>query len=161
MANQIVFLPGAGGRPGFWKPAADAISLPVAKVLIGWPGFGDVPEDPAVMKLTDLADYVFNQVQQPMYLVAQSMGGVVAILMTLKRPKLIEKLVLVGSSGGVDMVQFNGEDWRADYLKELPETAPTWFVDDRTDITHSLNSIQAPTLLMRGQDDHIQPLCCG
>ena len=157
MADQIVFLPGAGGRAGFWKPVADAIELPLAKVLIGWPGFGDVPADPAVTKLTDLVDYVFNQVQQPMYLVAQSIGGVVAMLMALKRPQLIEKLVLVGTSGGVDMTQFSGEDWRPDYLRDLPETAPTWFVDDRTDVTHSLSSIQAPTLLMRGEDDHTSP----
>ena len=51
----------------------------------------------------------------------------------------------------------SGEDWRADYLKEVPETAPTWFVDDRTDVTHSLSSTQAPTLLMRGEDDHTSP----
>ena len=157
MANQIVFLPGAGGRADFWAPVADIINLPVKKVLVGWPGFGDIPHDPAVSKLTDLVDFVLNQVHDPAYVVAQSMGGVVALLMALKQPKLVEKLVLAGTSGGIDMTQFNAEDWRPDYTKGLPETAPSWFVDDRTDVTSSLGSVQTPTLVIRGEDDRISP----
>ncbi len=125
MANQVGFLPREGGRAGFWKPIADAINLPLAKVLFGWPGFGDVLADAPVTKLTDLVDYVFKQIPRPMYLVAQLMGCIVAILMALKRPTLIEKLVLVGTSDGINMAQFNGEEWRADYLKKLPEAATT------------------------------------
>lgn len=60
-----------------------------------------------------------------MYLVAQLMGGIVAILMALKRPTLIENLVLVGTSDGINMAQFNDEEWRADYFKKLPEAATT------------------------------------
>ena len=60
-----------------------------------------------------------------MYLVAQLMGGIVANLMALKRPTLIENLALVGTSDGTNMAQFNGEEWRADYLKKLPEAATT------------------------------------
>ena len=60
LANQIGFLPRDGRRAGFWKPIADAINLLVAKVLIGWPGFGDVLADPPVTKLTNLVDYVFK-----------------------------------------------------------------------------------------------------
>ncbi len=157
MADQIVFLPDAGGRAGFWKPVAEAIGLPLKQVFLGWPGFGDTPPDPSVSKLTDLVDFVFKKVQQPMHIVAQSMGGVVALLMALEQPDLIEKLVLAGTSGGMDITPFNAEDWRLDFTKEMPEATPSWFVDDRTDISSSLGSIQAPTLLMRGEDDAISP----
>jgi pimeloyl-ACP methyl ester carboxylesterase len=157
LADQIIFLPGAGGMADFWEPVAELLDIPLKQVFIGWPGFGDAPHDPSVSKLTDLVDFVFKQVQQPMHIIAQSMGGVVALLMALEQPDLIEKLVLAGTSGGMDMTQFNAEDWRPDFTKEMPEATPSWFVDDRTDISSSLGSIQAPTLLMRGGDDAISP----
>ena len=37
-------------------------------------------------------------------------------------------------------------------------TAPSWFVDDRTDLTDGLSSIRAPTLLLFSDSDPISPL---
>lgn len=97
-----------------------------------------------------------------MFIVAQSMGSVVTLLMALERPDLIEKLGLVGISGGMEMTQFNAEDCRPDYANELPETAPAWFIDDREDISSSLGLIQVQTLLMRCGDDAISsPVAMG
>ena len=92
-----------------------------------------------------------------MFTVAQSMGSVVALLMALERPDLIERLGLVGISGGMKMTQFNAEDCRPDYANELPETAPVQFIDDRADISFSFGLIQVQTFLIRCGYDAISP----
>ncbi|WP_308601024.1 alpha/beta fold hydrolase [Massilia sp. Dwa41.01b] len=73
--TQLLFLPGASGQTQFWHPVADLLSCLATKVHVGWPGFGDVPRDPAVRDLDDLADMVAGQIDRPTALVAQSMGA--------------------------------------------------------------------------------------
>jgi pimeloyl-ACP methyl ester carboxylesterase len=163
---RAAFLPGAGGKRGFWQPVADRLGLGDDALLFAWPGFGDEPPDPTIKRLSDLAAYCIQRIDSdgPYALVAQSMGGVVALQIALKRPDLVQRLVLCGSSGGIDMARFGAEDWRgpyvADYLQSF-EHAPTWFVDDRTDLTADIPSISIPTLLLWGADDHTSPPAAG
>jgi pimeloyl-ACP methyl ester carboxylesterase len=154
--TRTVFLPGAGGRRSFWHPVAGRLGLGEA-VLVGWPGFGDEPLDPSIQRLSDLTRWVLDHVEGEFDLVAQSMGGVVALHLALEAPDRVRRLVLCGTSGGVDFGSIEREDWRPDYLREMPESTPRWFVDDRTDITSRLSEIQAPALLLWGADDRIVP----
>lgn len=157
--NQVVFLPGAGGRRQFWAPVAERLCLTDEPLLLGWPGFGDTPPDPRVRSLTDLVDYVLDRIEAPADLVAQSMGGGVALLLVLRRPTAVRRLVLCGTSGGIDMRRFEADDWRSGHA--LPEEAPRWFVDDCTDLTDRLPQVTTQTLLLWGEADSVSPPAVG
>jgi pimeloyl-ACP methyl ester carboxylesterase len=157
---RIVFLPGAAGRRSFWSSIAERLSPQHTAHLVGWPGFGDEPAAPDVTSVSDLVDYVLARVDRPFVLAAQSMGGVVAMLLTLRRPELVQRLVLCGTSGGLDLTRFAAADWRPDYLQDFTERGeapPSWFIDDRSDLTAEMPSIRQPVLLLWGEDDAISP----
>ena len=56
--TPIAFLPGAAGRPGFWRPVADRLSDLGHVHLVGYPGFAGLPPDPALGSLDDLYRWV-------------------------------------------------------------------------------------------------------
>ena len=121
---KLLFLPGAGGSSGFWKPAGDRLPAAWSKHYFGWPGLGDQPHDPAIKGIDDLVQLVTARIDGPVDLVAQSMGGVIAVRVALARPDLVRRLVLCVTSGGVDMAGLGAADWRADYRKSFPNAAP-------------------------------------
>ncbi|HET8734790.1 MAG TPA: alpha/beta fold hydrolase, partial [Anaeromyxobacteraceae bacterium] len=126
--------------------------------LLGFPGFGDVPADPSIRSLDDLFDRVVGWLPEGRsHVVAQSMGGVLAARLALEQPERVARLVLVATSGGVDVSRLGAADWRRDYRASLPGV-PSWFVDDRTDLTDRLSGIRAPTLLLWSDADPISPL---
>ncbi len=154
----IVYLPGAGGTVTFWKPVAERLAeagLGPA-VRFGWPGFGDEPPDDRIRSVADLVGWVLGRMPPGRCdLVAQSMGGVVAALIALGHAERVRRLVLCTTSGGVDAAALGATDWRPGYRAEMPHV-PDWFVIDRTDVTARLPTIQAPTLVLHGDQD---PLC--
>ncbi len=153
----LVFLPGAGGRTAFWRPVADRLGDLGVPRLLGYPGFGDVPPDPRIASLDDLHAWVLARLPDGRCdVVAQSMGGVLAARLAIERPARVARLVLVATSGGVDVSRLGAEDWRAEYRASLPHV-PAWFLDDRTDLTGRLGSIRAPTLLVCSDADPISP----
>ncbi len=157
---RTVYFPGAGGRASFWEPVARRVGGDA--LLLGWPGFGDEPSDPAIRSLQQLTTWAEDRLGGPCKLVAQSMGGVLALQIALRRPELVRRLVLVATSGGVDVVRLGGEDWRRrpGDARKLTEV-PRWFVDDRTDVTDRLGEIRAPTLLLWGDADPVSPVTVG
>lgn len=158
--TKLIFLPGAGGSPHFWRPVADLLVHPGPRKLLGWPGCGSLPLDPKVQGLQDLVTLVTDEIDQPSALIAQSMGGVIAILAALKRPQLVTRLVLTATSGGVDMTDLEAEDWRPAFFEANP-AAPRWFAEYREDISPALGSVLAPTLLLWGDADPISPVAVG
>jgi pimeloyl-ACP methyl ester carboxylesterase len=157
MPPRVLFLPGASGASEFWKPVAERLPSEWETVLFDWPGLGDVPPGPRVREFGDLARLVLASVDSPVDLVAQSMGGVVALQVALARPELVRRLVLVATSGGVDLSPFDIEDWRAEYRAEYPHAA-SFITDEATpDLSAALPTIQAPTLLLWTQSDTISP----
>jgi pimeloyl-ACP methyl ester carboxylesterase len=154
--TPIIYLPGASGTQSFWQPVADRLADLGPATRLGWPGFGDEAADPSVEALGDLVDWTVARLPKgKVDLVAQSMGGVLAILIALKYPERVRRLVLCATSGGVDVMGLGAADWRPDYSAELP-AVPNWFVVDRTDVTRRLPSLTAPTLVLYGEKD---PLC--
>ena len=117
----ILFLPGSGASPDFWKPVAERLPAAWPKEFFGWPGLGHQPHDPAIKGMDDLVAMVAARMTGPVDLVAQSMGGVVATRLALAHPQLVRRLVLTVTSGGVDMAPFGASDWRADYRRSCPE----------------------------------------
>src|SRR5512138_694372 len=159
--TPLVFLPGAGGRSAFWEPVAARLSDLGPAVRVAWPGFGDCPPDPAVRSVDDLFGWMLARLPPGRsHLVAQSMGGVLAARLAIEHPDRVDRLVLVATSGGVDVAAAGGEDWRSEYVASLPEV-PRWFVEDRTDLTGRLAGSRAPTLRLWSDADPVSPLTVG
>lgn len=158
--TQLLFLPGAGGSPRFWQPVADRLVHPAARRLLGWPGFGEEPCDPHVQGMQDLVRRVVSQIDQPTALIAQSMGGVIAVQAALECPARVTHLVLAATSGGVDMSGLPADDWRPAYLAANPD-APRWFAEDASDMSAALGGVARPVLLLWGDADPISPVGVG
>jgi pimeloyl-ACP methyl ester carboxylesterase len=155
--SAFTFLPGAGGRADFWRPVAERLADLGPARLLGYPGFAGVPADPGVASLDGIMPWLLARMAPgPSHLVAQSMGGVLAIRLALEAPERVSSLVLVATSGGVDVAALGGTDWRPDYRRELPGV-PDWFAADRTDLSARLGELRVPTLLLHSDADPICP----
>lgn len=157
---QLFFLPGALGRTEFWHPVGDLLTCPAPKVHWSWPGFSGIPADPAIKGIDDLATRLLAKIDRPSALIAQSMGGVVAMHAALRRPEQITHLVLSATSGGMPMEALGAEDWRPAVLAGYPGL-PDWFIRYRSDLTRELAALRIPTLLLWGDADPISPVQAG
>lgn len=159
----LIFLPGAGASPDFWRPLAGKLPENWPRRHLGWPGLGDEPAAPDVNSLDDLVRLVEMAIGGgPADLLAQSMGGLVALKVTLRNPDKVRRLVLAVTSGGVDAA-FREDalhDWRVSYQQAYPHAA-AWIREDRTDLTDQLPAINCPTLLLFGDADPIAPPFVG
>ena len=157
---RILFLPGAGASASFWRPVGDLLPQSWPKHFFAWPGLGDEPADPSINGIDDLVGMVCDQLDQPADIVAQSMGGLVALKAVLQRPEKVSRLVLTGTSGGVPVEALGGADWRTEYRREYPGAA-SWITELREDLSGALPTISAPTLLLWGDRDQISPVAVG
>lgn len=157
--RPVLFLPGAGGAAAFWQPVGERLPAAWPKTYLAWPGLGHEPPDPAVRGLDDLVARVAAHLTQPVDLVAQSMGGVIAARLALAHPDKVHRLVLAVTSGGVDMAALGAADWRPDYRRSFPHAAD--WITDRRSAPVAVERIVAPTLLLWGDVDPISPLAVG
>ena len=155
---NLIFLPGASGNTAFWQPVIQRLQDD-STMVVAYPSFGGYPDEMKVQSFEDLQDYVLNQIQQPSVVVAQSMGGIFAVQVALQKPEQVQALVLVATSGGIDLSPFQVADWREDYQQSF--TVPDWFVQHQSDLTGSLERIQCPVLLIWGDADPISPVALG
>lgn len=156
---STLFLPGAGGDAAFWRPLAEALGL-TAPVLFTWPGLGNQSHCDGVQSIDDLVDLVETRLTGPVNIIAQSMGGLVAVGLALRKPEVIRRMVLFATSAGVDMARFGAADWRPDYRETYPDAA-TWIEDVSIDLTDSLSRLEMPVLLVWGDCDPISPVSVG
>jgi pimeloyl-ACP methyl ester carboxylesterase len=160
-ARRLLFLPGAGADPGFWRPLGERLPASWEKHYFGWPGIGDQPPHPAVNGIDDIIAMVEAQLWPgPVDLVSQSMGGVVALSVALRNPGKVRRLVLTATSGGVDVAELNRFDWRVAYRREYPN-ASAWITEARLDLTGQLPNLACPALLLWGDADPISPVAAG
>src|SRR5262247_318021 len=156
MAETLMFLPGASGNVQFWKPVSEKLDHPGARRFVAWPGFGGVAADAGVEGIDDLVARVVREITGPVALLAQSMGGVIAVRAALEKPHLVRHLVLSVTSGGIDVASLGAADWRPTFVKKNPGL-PSWFVDERRDFTTRIHEITVPVLLLWGDADPISP----
>jgi pimeloyl-ACP methyl ester carboxylesterase len=128
--------------------------------LLSWPGAGDVPSSPDVRGYGDLVELAARAVPDGGDVVAHSMGGAVAIGLALARPRKIRRLVLVATSGGLDVAAVGGGDWREEYRAEFPRAA-AWVTEQRVDHGPELGRLELPVCLIWGDADPISPLAVG
>jgi pimeloyl-ACP methyl ester carboxylesterase len=157
--TKLFFLPGAGGSAHFWRPVAECLSVGKAH-FFSWPGLGHETPDNRVRGIDDLVKMVVAEMSEPIDLLAQSMGGLVAIKVALAAPRYVRRLVLTGTSGGVPVDDLGGRDWRPEYRTEFPSAAP-WITEVNEDLSSRLGEISAPTLLLWGDQDTISPVSVG
>lgn len=157
---HLLCLPGVGGDPAFWQPLGALLPAAWRKTYIGYPGLGTQPPDPAVNSFDDLLARAEAALDAPSAILAQSMGGILAVRLALKHPERVTHLVLTATSGGVDMARFGAADWRPAYRAEFPQ-APAWITAFRPDHTAALSQIAAPALLLWGDSDPISPVAVG
>lgn len=160
MPSKLLFLPGALGRTELWVPVANRLAHPAKKIHFGWPGFGSTPPEPKVNAIDDLVAKVVAEIDQPTALIAQSMGGVIAIRAALEKPGLVTHLILSVTSGGIDMKGFGAQDWRPSFHEANP-LLPRWFSTYQEDLTPRLPGLRTPTLLLWGDADPISPVGVG
>ena len=158
--TRLFFLPGAGASPDFWKPVGERLPAAWPKRYFGWPGLGDQPHDPGIGGIDDLVRLVASEMDGPVDLVAQSMGGIVATRLAIEQPRKVRRLVLVVTSGGVDMTGLGASDWRDDYRRSYPGAAP-WITETRASSSLPVEKIAAPTMLVWGDADPVSPLAVG
>ncbi len=159
--RRLLFLPGAGGSTDFWRPLADLLPAHMDKRYLGWPGLGTQPHAPRVRGFDDLVALVVAELgDEPVDLLAQSMGGAVALRVALDHPARVRSLVLAVTSGGLDVAGLGGSDWRANYRASFPRAA-AWITDARPDYTADLTRVRQPTLLLWGDADPISPVAVG
>lgn len=155
---KTLFLPGAGASASFWKPVADLAGLD--GVFLSWPGLGDEPARPDVAGIDDLVALVLREMREPVNMVAQSMGGLIAVKAALAAPRLLSRLVLTATSAGVPEASLGGADWRADYFRTYPHAA-RWIAEAGDDLSGEIRSVTAPTLLVWGDSDPISSVAVG
>jgi len=158
--TNILFLPGSGASPDFWKPVGTLLPSAWSKHYFGWPGLGRQPPDPDVRGWDDLVRMVEARLDGPVDLVAQSMGGAIAATLATRHPQLVRRLVLTVTSGGVDMAQFGAIDWRPNYRALFPDAA-AWVTERSASMSLPIEKIAAPTLLLWGDADAISPVAVG
>jgi pimeloyl-ACP methyl ester carboxylesterase len=158
--SRLLFLPGAMGNRDFWKPLANELSTRAEKVFMAYPGFGGEPAEPSFSCLEDLVNDVVSRIDRPTALIAQSMGGVIAIEAALLKRDLITHLVLVATSGGLDTAKLGALDWREEFRRQNPDL-PDWFASYRSDTTSQLKRIEVPVLLLWGDCDPLSPVAVG
>jgi pimeloyl-ACP methyl ester carboxylesterase len=156
----LVFFPGAGGRVEHLRPIGERLARRRQTRLCEYPGLGGVAPDPSLRSLDDLQRHLLARLPERFDLMAMSMGGVLALRIALAHPERLRKLVLLATSGGVDMPALGGIDWR-DSFRRVQPNAPSWFLDERSDMTPELGRITLPTLLIYGDADLIAPLRVG
>src|SRR5258706_12825487 len=119
-AERLLFLPGASGVARFWQPVIDRLALRVEQVAFDYPGYGGNPPDPKLASLADLTNWIDGFIDRPVDILAQSMGGVIGLQLSLRHIDLVRHLVLTGTSGGVPMGHFRAAEWREEYRRESP-----------------------------------------
>jgi pimeloyl-ACP methyl ester carboxylesterase len=160
MTPRVLFLPGAFGAADFWRPVGELLPDAWDKVYLSWPGLGLQEPDPQVQGFDDLVRLVERELNGTSDLVAQSIGGVVAVRVALRHPEKVRRLVLVATSGGVDVDSLGAADWRDDYRRDHPDAAG-WITRAPPDYSHEIGTIATPTLLLWGDSDPISPVAVG
>ncbi|MGE8539041.1 MAG: alpha/beta fold hydrolase [Acinetobacter sp.] len=159
--NRLVFLPGASGSQHFWQPLRVILAEYTNQQVIAYPGFDGVTPDSAIQNLDDLQEFVKEKIEDDSILIAQSMGGILAIGLALCHPQKVKGLVLLATSGGLNLSGFNCADWRTDYREQF-KIVPDWFLQDHTEFNLvQLSRVEIPILLIWGECDPLSTIQVG
>ena len=157
---KILFLPGAGASPDFWKPVGALLPADWPKEYFGWPGLGDQPHDPAIKGIGRSRAHGRGEDGRP-----GRPGG--AVHGRHHRRAACDRAAAEGAPAGADRDfgrrRHGGarcHDWRPGYRKSFPGAA-AWITEPRICRALPIEQIAAPTLLLWGDADPISPAAVG
>ena len=156
----FLFLPGIRGEAAFWEPVATQLAGLAATDLLRYPwasGSGAIEQ---ASSLDELVDAVAARITRPTALVAQSLGGVVAMMVALRKPNLVSHLILATTSGGVNTGELGVADWKPAFFEAYPQI-PRWLGEQAPDLAAQIPTLTMPALLLWGDADPISPVVIG
>ncbi len=156
----VAYLPGASGLWTTWEPIAAVLASRREPLLFDYPGLGESAENPGLNSLSELAQWIADELPERCDVVALSMGSALALRLAIEHAERVRRLVLVTPCGGLNAQRFGALDWRDAFRAQRPD-APSWFLDDRSDLSSRLGEIVAPTLIVVGDSDLIAPVAIG
>ncbi|MDV6013863.1 alpha/beta hydrolase [Haloechinothrix sp. LS1_15] len=111
--DVAVYLHGLGGSSTNWTDLGYQLASWAHGIAVDLPGFGfSEPDEGFDLSMTSQADriarYVADLGAGPVYLVGNSMGGTVAILLAARRPELVRTLTLISPA----VPDFRPDPWR-------------------------------------------------
>lgn len=105
----VVMVQGLGYAAWAWRPQVSAVAAVARAMVMDNRGTGESDKPPAPYSIEQMADDVAAVVEdagtEPAIVVGASMGGYIAMTLTLRHPHLVRALVLVATTtGGPDAV---------------------------------------------------------
>jgi pimeloyl-ACP methyl ester carboxylesterase len=156
-AERALFLPGASGVARFWQPVIDELSLPYEHIAFDYPGYGGNPPDPKRSSLSQLTAWIETYIDRPVDIVAQSMGGAIALALVLRHHDLVRHLVLTATTAGVHVDRSKAENVRAS-RRVADSTLGSYLSDEGVPLIERIASLPVPGLLIAGTRDGVAPL---
>jgi pimeloyl-ACP methyl ester carboxylesterase len=104
-ADAVVFIHGLGSSADRWLDIPLALSLHYRTIAVDLPGFGmaQKPEEGFGYSITEYVDFLSSLMSQlgvnKAHLVGHSLGGYIAAEIALRHRPLVDRLVLIDSSG--------------------------------------------------------------
>ena len=158
-STSITLVPGAAGLASFWDRIRERLPSDWQQRSLDLPGLGPVPARSDISSYDQLVDHIASGISVPSVVAGQSMGGFLALQLSLRHPALVTHLVLIVATGGVDMARHGAVDWRP---RERTNGAnPAWTFAPVPDLSSQLGRIQIPVLLIWATRDPLSPLTMG
>jgi pimeloyl-ACP methyl ester carboxylesterase len=179
-AASFVLVHGIGVSSRYYHPVAEELARHGEVFLVDLPGFGSAPDPRHNVSIEEharvLAGFLSLAGLQNPVLVGHSMGSQVVSRLAVDHPEISDRFVLVGPTAEPGHRTFLRQAWRllVDITRETPAVNAVVFTDylfrcgvpyflrqlpnlleDR--IEDRLPSIEAPTLVLRGDRDPIVP----
>ncbi len=120
--ETVLILPGLATSIDFWQENIPVLASQYHVVALDPPGFGKSDKPDASYELNWIVDRVVDFMDakglQRVTVIGGSLGGHLGLLLALKHPERVSKLVLMGSVG----------DWPAPTVMMATTTRPKWCV---------------------------------
>jgi len=124
--RRVVFLHGLVGLNEHWEDVAHAISSRVRVSLLEIPLLSLRGDDCTIQGVSAMtAQFLAEHIREPAVLVGNSFGGHVALRLALEQPRMVEGLILAGSSGLIEKTMVRGaptrptREWLEEKIGEL------------------------------------------
>lgn len=165
--EPVLLLPGLGTSIDFWQQNVDALSKDYRVVAVDPPGFGKSAKPDVPYELPWMADRIvafMDALQlERVSIIGGSMGGHIALLIALKHPQRVDKLVLMGTVGAWEppgfllagAIRLFWNDWL--FVDHIRRNWPGIYDSLTVRQTHMTQSLRAYQLALRADGTRYWP----